>query len=198
VWATDLWFNATQNYRRIRDAGVEDGVFPIHADARALPYADEFFDAIMSIDSLHYFGTDDFYLNYLARFVKPEGPIGFAGAGFVRDIDDDVPLDIRAWWTQEGWLLHSATWWRRHWERPGIVDIDVADTMPEGWKNWLAWHWEIAPDNAVEIAALEADAGRTMGYVRIVARRRAGVDLLEHVTSVPSQYTKAPLLRDGA
>ncbi|MDT7812648.1 MAG: hypothetical protein QOJ42_2564 [Acidobacteriaceae bacterium] len=45
VWATDLWFSASENMQRIRDAGVEDGVFPIHADARLLPFAAEFFDA---------------------------------------------------------------------------------------------------------------------------------------------------------
>src|SRR6516165_3074863 len=39
VWATDLWFNASENLQRIRDAEVENGVFPIHADARALPFA---------------------------------------------------------------------------------------------------------------------------------------------------------------
>src|SRR5258707_6434647 len=37
VWATDLWFSASENLRRIRDAGIDDGVFPIHADARSLP-----------------------------------------------------------------------------------------------------------------------------------------------------------------
>src|SRR5438093_4569564 len=31
VWATDLWFSVSENIQRIRDAGVEDGVFPIHA-----------------------------------------------------------------------------------------------------------------------------------------------------------------------
>src|SRR4051812_50087044 len=39
VWATDLWFNPAENIQRIRDAGVGDGVFPIHADARRLPFA---------------------------------------------------------------------------------------------------------------------------------------------------------------
>ena len=52
VWATDLWFSASENLQRIRDAGVEDGVFPIHADARSLPFAPDFFDAIVSVDSL--------------------------------------------------------------------------------------------------------------------------------------------------
>ena len=31
VWATDLWFSASENLQRARDAGVGDGVFAIHA-----------------------------------------------------------------------------------------------------------------------------------------------------------------------
>ena len=50
VWATDLWFNVSENFQRVRDAGVEDGVFPIHADARSLPFAAEFFDAVVCIE----------------------------------------------------------------------------------------------------------------------------------------------------
>src|SRR5246127_1279075 len=41
VWAADLWFSAAENSQRIRDAGVEDGVFPLHANARSLPFAPE-------------------------------------------------------------------------------------------------------------------------------------------------------------
>src|SRR5438067_12926992 len=85
VWATDLWFNPAENLQRIRDAGVEDGVFPIHADARTLPFAAEFFDAIVSIDSFFYYGTDDLYLHYLARLVKPGGPLGIAQAGLMAE-----------------------------------------------------------------------------------------------------------------
>src|SRR5437016_13725291 len=65
VWATDLWFSAGENFQRIRDAGVEDGVFPLHADARSLPFASELFDAIVSVDSFYYYGTDDLYLSYI-------------------------------------------------------------------------------------------------------------------------------------
>ena len=83
VWATDLWFSASENIQRVRDAGVEDGVFPVHADARSLPFAEGFFDAVVSIDSFMYYGTDDMYLNYLARFVKPGGPVGIALAGLI-------------------------------------------------------------------------------------------------------------------
>src|SRR5262245_34092163 len=181
VWATDLWFSASENLQRIRDAGVEDGVFPIHADARSLPFAEDFFDAIVSIDSFFYYGTDDLYLNYLARFVKPGGPVGIAGAGLVREFDGPLPEHLREWWSQDLWSLHSASWWRRHWARTGIMDIELADTMPDGWQLWLDWHAIVAPDNEVEIKALEADRGNYIGYARVVGRRRSGVKLEDHI-----------------
>ena len=195
VWATDLWFSASENLQRIRDAGVEDGVFPIHADARSLPFAEEFFDAIVCIGSFYYYGTDDLYLNYLARFVKPAGPVGIAGEGLMREIDGPLPGHLRQWWTQDLWCLHSAAWWRRHWERTGIMDIELADTMPDGWQRWLDWQRVVAPDNEAEIKALEADRGNYLGYVRLVGRRQGQAKLAKHIVSVPAQYTKKPLLR---
>lgn len=203
VWATDLWFSASENLERIRDANVEEGVFPLHADARSLPFAAGFFDAIVCVDAFYYFGTDDLYLNYLAHLVKPGGQVGVAGAGLMKEIEGPLPEHLRAWWTQDLWCLHSAAWLRRHWERTGIVDIAVADTMPEGWQVWLEWHRTVAPDNALEIGALEADRGQYLGYVRVVGRRREEAKLEDYcwpdpMKSLPPQYTKKPLLRDQA
>jgi SAM-dependent methyltransferase len=200
VWATDLWFSAAENIQRIRDAGVDDGVFPLHADARSLPFAPNFFDTILCIDSFYYFGSDDLYLNYLAQFVKPGRPIGIAGAGLVGEIEGEVPEHLRAWWTQDLWSLHSAAWWKRHWERTGIVQVELAETMPDGWKRWLDWQRVVAPDNATEIKAIEEDQGRLIGYVRVVGHRRGEAKLEEYcwpdtLRSVPQQYTKKPLLR---
>jgi SAM-dependent methyltransferase len=195
VWATDLWFNASANLRRVRDAGVEDGVFPIHADARSLPFAAEFFDAIVSIDSFPYYGTDDLFLSSLARFVKPGGAMGIAGAELTREIDGPVPDHLRNWWTPDLWCLHSAAWWRRHWERTGIVDITHADTLLNGWQVWLDWHKVVAPDNAAEIQAVDADRGSYLGYVRVVGRRRMVVALDEPIASVPTEYVRQPLMR---
>jgi SAM-dependent methyltransferase len=200
VWATDLWLNASENLQRIRDAGVGDGVYPLHADARSLPFAQEFFDAIVCLDSFYYFGTDDLYLNYLAQFVKPGGQVGMAGAGLVNEIEGALPDHLREWWTQDLWALHSPAWLRRHWERTGIMDVTLADTMNDGWRVWLDWHRAVAPDNAVEIKAVEADQGRFLGYGRVVGRRRSGVKLEEYcwpdtLRSLPVQYTKKPLLR---
>ena len=194
VWATDLWFSVAENMQRIRDAGVEDGVFPIHADARSLPFAPEFFDAIVCIDCFPYFGTDDLYLSYIARFVKNGGLLGIVGAGLTREMDDRVPEHLREWWTPDLWCLHTAQWWRRHWERTDILHVDVCDAMPDGWQLWLDWLKVIAPDNQSEIKALEADHGTNLGYVRLVGCRQDNVKLADPIESVPTHYARKPLL----
>jgi SAM-dependent methyltransferase len=199
VWAADLWFNPAENLQRVRDAGVADGVFPLHADARMLPFAPEFFDAIVAIDSYIYFGTDDQYLPYLARFVRPGCQIGIAGAGLTGDLEGTIPGHLREWWAQDQpWSFHSAAWWERHWGRTGILAIERADTLADGWRYWVDWLRLIAPDNAIELQAVETDAGRHLGYVRVVGRRRPEATLYEPVVSLPMHYVKKPLLRGSA
>jgi SAM-dependent methyltransferase len=204
VWATDLWIDPGENARRVRDAGVEEEVFPLQADARRLPFAPEFFDAIVCVDAFPYFGTDALYLNYLAQFVKVGGPIGIAQAGRVREVDGAVPEHLLKLWTQDFWAFHTAAWWRGHWERTGIVEVDTADTMEEGWRRWVEWQRAVAPDNAAEIEAVEADGGRYLGYVRVVGRRREGVglepycwpDVTRAFPAFKEEYVKMAMLRE--
>jgi hypothetical protein len=91
--------------------------------------------------------------------------------------------------------LHSAPWWRRHWGRTRIIEVEVADEMLDGWKVWLDWQRISSPDNRAEIEALEADQGNYLGYVRVVGRRRTEAKLEEPIVSVPVEYTKHPLQR---
>ena len=75
------------------------------------------------------------------------------------------------------------------------MDIELADTLPDGWRLWLDWHSVVAPDNQAEINALEADRGSYLGYVRLVGRRLAQAELTDPIVSAPTQYRKTPLLR---
>jgi ubiquinone/menaquinone biosynthesis C-methylase UbiE len=194
VWATDLWFSASENYQRIVDAGVEQHVFPIHSDARSLPFAREFFDVILSIDSFIYYGTDDLFLSNIGRFLKPGGLLGIAGAGVAREMGAEIPSHLKTWWDPALCSLHSAAWWRQHWTRSGLATVLTADELPEGWKAWVEWQRMIAPENEVEIAALEADRGQNLGYVRVVARLNPEVRLEDPPLSIPPHYQKRPLL----
>lgn len=62
IFAVDLWIGASDNAGRFAAWQVEDRVIPIHADARELPFADKYFDAIVSVDAYHYFGCDGAFL----------------------------------------------------------------------------------------------------------------------------------------
>ena len=117
----------------------------------------------------------------------------------MREFHKEVPAALRAWWEPGLSGLHSAAWWRRHWERTGILDIDGADSMPEGWKLWVQWQAAVAPDNHVELDAVKADEGDYLGYVRVIGRRCAGLKLDDPIESisVPPKYVSQPLLRRG-
>jgi len=105
------------------------------------------------------------------------------------------PPCVASHWAVRSWSFQPNPR-RQHWERTGIMTIDLAETMPEGWQRWLDWQRAVAPDNDVEIRALEADRGSYLGYVSLVGRRNGRTPLADHIVSVPAQtYTKKPLLQ---
>jgi SAM-dependent methyltransferase len=174
VWAFDLWVDATENWLRVREAREERRVFPIHGEAHAFPFAEGFFDAAASVDAYHYFGTDDLYLGeHLAPLVRPGGEIGVVVPGLVAEVDGDLPDHLAAHWPPDFWTFHSPAWWRRRWEQSGAVDVTAADMVRDGWRDWLWWDEACAAEgfgHDERVAAmLRRDAGRNLGFARLVA-----------------------------
>src|SRR5829696_8464635 len=62
VVAADWWISADQAAAVLTEAGVGDRVEAVQAEAHALPFEEQSFDAIVSIDAFEYFGTADSYL----------------------------------------------------------------------------------------------------------------------------------------
>ncbi len=132
VWAADSATSPTENRQRAIDLGCEASVLPMRVDARALPFAKEFFDAVVAIDSFLYYGTDERYLAYLAQFIKPGGFIGVVDIAFTREIGSiaEAPQFLRAQF-QHWFYVHTPEWWKRHWEKTGVVDVQCAELLPE-------------------------------------------------------------------
>jgi SAM-dependent methyltransferase len=175
VWATDLWIGASDNWQRVCAAGLQDRVFPIHAEAHSLPFAEGFFDALVSLDAYHYFGTDDLYLGQYARLAKPGGQIGIVVPGVQHEFSDGLPQHLAPYWKWDFCSFHSPDWWRDHWTKTGLVEAVTADTVPNGWTYWLRW-LEVAaaqgfPSDEREAEMLRLDAGRNLGFTRLVARK---------------------------
>ena len=179
VWATDLWIEASANQERIRVADVENLVVPIHAEAHALPFAGDFFDAIVSVDAYHYFGTDDLYLCYMTHFLRDEGQIAVISPGLVSEIGSKIPEGLAPFWAWDFCSFHCPGWWQEHWEKTGKVRVDRADRIEEGWRDWLTFgeiklpqtndHWRKAATD--EVAMLRVDQGKNLGFTRIAATK---------------------------
>lgn len=179
VFAADLWIAPSDNLARIAAAGLEERVIPLHTEAHALPFARGYFDAIVSLDAYQYFGTDDLYLGYVTRFLKPRGVLGIVCPGVREDVVA-VPEALKPYWEPDFGCFHSVDWWRRHWEKTTLVDVLTADLMPDGARHWLDWSRlcaeagaEALPGSAMrEAEMLEKDSGGLLGFVRAVARRK--------------------------
>jgi SAM-dependent methyltransferase len=183
VWANDLWIPAAENWQRIKEIDMEALVYPVHAEAHALPYAEGFFDAIVSLDSYQYYGTDDLYLSYFHKFLRPGGQIGIVVPGLARELEGPAPEHLTrprkngsTFWVDECWCFHTTAWWQYLWDKLSVVEGVTADYMPDAWKHWL--QYENACDEAgtlmfpSEAETLEEDAGRYMALIRVTARRK--------------------------
>ncbi len=131
VWAIDPDVDPAANRRRAANAGVAGAVFPLRADARALPFPRGFFDAAVAIDSYHYYGTDEHYLPYLVSFLGPGGLVGVTDIGFTRELEgvSEAPDFLAATFLEHWSFVHSPGWWRRFWERTSLVTVLVAEPL---------------------------------------------------------------------
>jgi cyclopropane fatty-acyl-phospholipid synthase-like methyltransferase len=161
VFANDLWIDASENLERFETAGVSDKVFPIHAEAHALPYAKNFFDAAISVDSYHYYGADEMYFPCIfSKLVKSGGQFGIVCPGLIQEFKNGYPETHKSFWNEEMFSFHSCDWWRHLWEKTGIVEITSCYNIPDPkaiWYPWAYWAKEYLKFNDVEF--LDADIG---------------------------------------
>jgi len=176
VWATDSGTSATENFQRAVVLETATHVFPMRVDAHSLPFAKNFFDAVVAIDSYLYFGTDERYLPYIAQFIKPGGFIGVLDIGFRREIRsiEEAPEYLRPQYEKYWSSIHTVQWWKQHWQKTGLVDIQNAEFLPES--DWLLRkYWvERPPDQDKDpiMRAVPKDDDGLIGLFCLVARKK--------------------------
>lgn len=144
VFAVDLWISATDNYNQWKEWGITDSVIPIHADANELPFANEYFDVVASIDSFHYFAKQPGFLEEkILPLLKPDGVALLAMPGLKEEIHGREPQLILDWMDgeeNEYELYHSREWWRKYFGESGSFEIlqefDL-NNFRLAWDDWL-------------------------------------------------------------
>lgn len=174
VYASDLWSDPEDNRKFFQSFGLSDEqVTPVKADAMALPFEKEFFDAVVSVDSYNYFGRDKSYLNEkLLPFVKPGGYIYIAVPGMKKDCHDDLPEELLLSWSPEQMdFMHDADYWRGIIEAADgveIISIKEMKSNKEVWDDWLM------QENAYAVGdrkSMEAGAGKYLNFIQIILKK---------------------------
>ena len=173
VYATDLWIGATENYQRFKSMGLDNLIVPIHADAIDLPFAEEYFDAAISVDAYYYFGrTEEFMDMKFAPFIKPGGQIALAFPGFKKEIHANLPKEFFLSWKAEDFeTFHSCSWWENLLSKSNEIHLDIIEEMScfeDSWNDWLK------TDNSYAVndrAAMNAGAGKYMNLISVLAKK---------------------------
>lgn len=167
VFATDLWVSATDNYRRFREYGLEDLIIPIHADANDMPFADGFFDAVVSVDAYHYVGNNDtFFKEKIRPLLKEGGSVAIAVPGMKCEVHEAVPEEMKPYWEEEALAMwQCADWWRPKFDTELCgLDIWEMSCFDKAWENWLKTDNPYAVNDR---EMMRADGGRYMNIIGI-------------------------------
>ncbi|WP_161890220.1 SAM-dependent methyltransferase [Pontibacter russatus] len=191
VWAVDEAIAASDNYQRILDAGCAEKVIPLEADARSLPFAEEYFDAVIVVDSYTYFGTDEKYLPYIARFLKPGGCLAIVDVCFTREIEsvaqvpDFLSQDYQKYW----YFIHTIGWWKKLWEKTGLVQIQAAQELEEAQqvREQYIKDYEEAGTPDPFAKALQLDQQHFISFFKLIGRRTGKTAYLQDYKTSPNK-----------
>lgn len=168
VYAVDLWTSPTENYERFKKMGVEKNIIPLCFDASTMPFANQYFDAVISVDSYHYFGNNDSYFgNYIAPLLKKDGLVGIAFPSIKQDYEfDNIPQEMKPFWDEEAFhMWRSTNWWtnifKRHLNDFAIKEMNCFN---DAWEDWLSLDNEYAISDR---AMMQTDNGQYMNIISI-------------------------------
>ncbi len=175
IFAADLWISPTDNKKRFDEMGLtSQQIIPIKVEAHDLPFAEEFFDTVICVDSYHFFGLDKDYLGkHLLPLIKHGGYLLIVVPGLKKDIHDNIPVEmLQSWRAEDIQTLHDIAYWQQiitATENVEIVSFEEMESFDECWDDWLESDNEYAVNDR---KAMNAGAGKYMNFIAMILRRK--------------------------
>ena len=148
VYANDLWISAEANAERFAAWQMQGRLIPVHEDANDLHFDREMFDAIISVDSYHYFGgKEDFFTGKILPFLKKGGVALIAVPGMKSPFDGQSEALLTQWLGDEAYMFQSADYWKQiigEHEALETVETWELDAFEQPWQEWFTTKHEFA------------------------------------------------------
>lgn len=148
VYANDLWVNAEENGKRFEKWGIGEQVIPVCEDANDLHFKEKQFNALVSIDSYHYFaGHKGFFREKILPFIKDKGVVLIGIPGLKDNYTDRAEELLSDWLGDEAYMFKSPARWKEligSSDRIESVKTWEMDCFSKAWDEWLAVDNEFA------------------------------------------------------
>ncbi len=180
VIAVDLWTSATELDAKFARRGYRDRIVPLHLDASCeLPFADEYFDAIFSMNSFSFYGGSVEFVGRLLRHLKPGGQLCIGSEVLTDEFTPEqlqspppvysfkLPPPNQDVDVFEGDFIkqHTAAWWENLLDGSGLLhvthcaELDDADILYEDMVLYNVEH-NLDPED-VQICIQQIEWGKT-------------------------------------
>lgn len=175
VYAADLWSDPAENRKFFDSMGLtEEQIIPVKADAENLPFEQNFFDAVVSLDSYNYFGRNENYLDSkLLPYVKKDGLLYLSFPGMKKDCHTALPPELLLSWTPEQLdYLHDMDYWRSIFGKSRgaeLLALHEMESNEEVWNDWLSCENEYAVNDR---KSMQAGGGKYLNFIAAVLRKR--------------------------
>ncbi len=170
TFAVDLWIKPEDNLARFARFGLDRLIVPIGQDVSAgLCFARGYFDALVSVDSWHYFGASGSFLPSILPYMKKNARITVVVPGLKADFPDGrVPDELVPFWGPD-MNIFSTAWWRNLWEAEPGIKLQTCREMDCCAKAWEEWLKAPNPYAQGDIAMMQAEGGRYFNLIHLEA-----------------------------
>ena len=152
----------------------ESRIIPIHGDALDLPFAHDYFDAVVSVDAYHYFGCrKGVFSEKILPFVKKGGYVMIAVPGLREQPEGDMKQLFETWTEgDDAQLFKTAAWWeelmKNECDETCDITVKEAECFDAAWREWFDTGHEYAVRDR---EFLRKGLDRILNFVMICVRK---------------------------
>ena len=166
IFAVDLWVDANDNYIFFKENNLDNRIIPLNCNAEKLPFAENYFDIVVSVDAYHYFGLDKDYFKYnIKPLLKEKGEIYTAVPGLKNDYEK-IPEELKYHIDEDDFRFFKSI---NYWKKLLIKDLKEIKVQEmkcfnEAWQSWLN---SDNPYALNDTELLKADNGKYLNLISI-------------------------------